>query len=43
MKKALREAYLRGQGCFAHSLQLVVNDGILSQCSVIDTLATYIS
>ena len=39
MKKALREAYLRGQGCFAHSLQLVVNDDILSQRSVIDTLA----
>ena len=39
MKKALREAYLCGQGCFAHSLQLVVNDGILSQRSVIDTLA----
>ena len=39
MKKALREACLRGQGCFAHSLQLVVNDGTLSQRSVIDTLA----
>ena len=39
MKKALQEAYLHGQRCFAHSLQLVVNDGILSQRSVIDTLA----
>ena len=35
MKKALRDC----DGCFAHSLQLVVNDGVLSQRMVIDTLA----
>ena len=39
MKKALRDCNLRGYGCFAHSLQLVVHDGILSQRMVIDTLA----
>ena len=37
MKKALQG--LHGQGCFAYSLRLVVNDGILSQYSVTDTLA----
>lgn len=31
MKKALRDANLSGFGCFAHSLQLVVNDGVISQ------------
>ena len=39
MKKALRDCDLRGYGCFAHSLQLVVNDGVLSQWMIIDTLA----
>ena len=39
MKKALRDCDLHGYGCFAHSLQLVVNDGVLSQRMVIDTLA----
>ena len=32
MVKAMREANLPSFGCFAHSLQLVVNDGLLSQC-----------
>lgn len=39
MKKALREGHFEAQGCFAHTLQLVVNDGVLSQRAVIDTLA----
>ena len=39
MKKALRDCDLHGYGCFAHSLQLVVHDGVLSQRMVIDTLA----
>ena len=36
----MREALLPSLGCFAHSLQLVVEDGMLSQCAVIDVLAT---
>ena len=39
IKKALREDHFEAQGCFAHTLQLVVNDGLLSQHAVIDTLA----
>ena len=39
MKKALREGNFEAQGCFAHTLQLVVSDGVLSQRAVIDTLA----
>ena len=31
MKKALREGRFEAQGCFAHTLQLIVNDGVLSQ------------
>ena len=31
MKKALREGQFEAQGCFAHTLQLIVNDGVLSQ------------
>ena len=40
MIKAMREASLPSFGCFAHSLQLVVEDGVLSQRAVIDVLAT---
>ena len=40
MVKAMREASLPSLGCFAHSLQLVVEDGVLSQCAVTDVLAT---
>ena len=40
MAKAMREALLPSLGCFAYSLQLVVEDGILSQHTVIDVLAT---
>ena len=39
MKKALREGHFKAQGCFAHTLQLVVHDGVLSQRAVIDALA----
>ena len=39
MKKALRDASLSGFGCFVHSLQLIVNDGVISQRVVIDILA----
>ena len=39
IKKALREDHFEAQGCFAYTLQLVVNDGVLSQHAVIDTLA----
>ena len=38
MAKAMREASLPSFGCFAHSLQLVVEDGVLSQQAVIDVL-----
>ena len=40
MAKAMREASLPSLGCFAHSLQLVVEDGVLSQRAVTDVLAT---
>ena len=39
MKKALREGHFEAQGCFAHTLQLVVNDDVLSQRAVINTLS----
>ena len=39
MKRAMKEGQFEAQGCFAHTLQLVVNDGVLSQRAVIDTLA----
>ena len=39
MAKAMREASLPSLGCFAHTLQLVVDDGGLSQCAVMDVLA----
>ena len=38
MKRALKDCDLHGYGCFAYSLQSVV-DGVLSQWMVIDTLA----
>ena len=40
MVKAMEEASLPSFGCFAHSLQLVVHDGLLSQRAVKDLLAT---
>ena len=39
MIKAMSEGGLPDFGCFAHSLQLVVHDGLLSQRVVIDLLA----
>ena len=40
MAKAMREASLPSFGCFTHSLQLIVEDGVLSQRAVIEFLAT---
>lgn len=37
--KAMHDASLPHFGCFAHSLQLVINDGLLSQRAVIDIMA----
>ena len=37
--KASREVKLLSMGCFSHTLQLVVNEGILSQRAVIYILA----
>ena len=36
MAKAMRDASLPHFGCFAHSLQLAINDGLLSQKIVKD-------
>ena len=40
MVKAMSDATLPSFGCFAHSLQLVVNDGVLSQGAVTELLST---
>jgi len=39
MARAMKDADLCSYGCFAHSLQLVVNDGVLCQRAVVDLLA----
>ena len=39
MVKAMRDASLPAIGCFAHTLQLVVHDGVLSQRAVNRLLA----
>ena len=39
MAKAMRDASLPHFGCFAHSLQLAINDGLLSQKIVKDIIA----
>ena len=39
MVRAIKDASLPDLGCFAHTLQLVVHDGVLSQRAVIDILA----
>ena len=39
MVKAMSDGDFEDLGCFAHTLQLVINDGILSQRVVIDLLA----
>ena len=39
MERAMRDAVIPSCGCFAHSLHLVVNDGVLAQWSVNELLA----
>ncbi|XP_076844397.1 zinc finger BED domain-containing protein 4-like [Brachyhypopomus gauderio] len=39
MKAAMQDMSVSNLGCFAHSLQLVVNEGLISQRSVSDALA----
>ena len=39
MKKAMNDASLQHFGCFTHSLQLVIQGGLLSQRAVIDIIA----
>ena len=39
MKKAMTDAKFPSFGCFAHTLQLIVNDGILLQAGVVQLLA----
>ena len=39
MKKAMDKMGVRSLGCFAHTLQLVVDEGLLSQRSVSDAIA----
>ena len=41
MKRAMIDGGYKRVGCFAHTLQLVVQDGILSQRYVRDILASY--
>jgi len=38
MARAMKDADLCSYSCFAHSLQLVVNDWVLCQCVVVDIL-----
>ena len=38
--KAMRDGSFSDLGCFAHMLQLIVHDGVLSQKIVTDTLAS---
>ena len=38
-EKGLRDADLPNHGCFAHSLQLVIHDGVLKQRSVVALLS----
>ena len=40
MKKAMRDLGVSSLGCFSHMIQLVVHDGLLSQRSVSDALAS---
>ena len=40
MIKGITDGGLQNLGCFAHTLQLVINDGVLLQRIVIDMLAT---
>ena len=40
MKKAMKDADFPSFGCFGHTLQLIVNDGILLQARVSELLVT---
>lgn len=40
MVKAMKDGNYQSIGCFTHTLQLIVHDGVLSQRVVIDTVAT---
>ena len=39
MKAAMEDMAVPSLGCFAHTPQLVVHEGLMSQCSVSDALA----
>ena len=39
MKAAMEDVAVPSMGCFAHTPQLVVHEGLMSQCSVSDVLA----
>jgi len=41
MVKAMSDDGFEDFGCFAHTLQLVIHDGILSQRAIKDVLAIY--
>ncbi len=40
--KAMRDSALPSFGCFAHSLQLVVHDGVFAQRAVLDLYWLYV-
>ena len=39
MGKAMADSDFEDSGCFAHTMQLIIHDGIFSQRAIIDTLA----
>ena len=39
MVKAMADGEFEDLGCFAHTMQLIIHDGIFSQRAIIDTLA----
>lgn len=39
MKKAMDQLGVASLGCFVHTIQLIVHDGLLSQCAVSDAVA----
>jgi hypothetical protein len=39
MVKAMADAQITSFGCFAHTLQLIINDGVLKQAGVVKLLA----
>ena len=40
MRRAMLDAHIPFLGCFSHTLQLVINDGVFSQRYVNDLVAT---